>query len=165
MDFVIEVMKTADWGAVQAIYWEGIESGQATFETAVPAWEVWDSSHLRHSRLVARTTAGVVGWAALTPVSSRCVYEGVAEVSVYIAAAARGQGVGKALLGALVAASEQEGIWTLQSSLFPENEASVAIHRANGFRIVGRRERVAQQYGVWRDTLIMERRSSVVGQA
>ena len=164
MDYAIEPMKASDWEVVQAIYREGIESGQATFETAVPAWEVWDGSHLPHSRLVARAADGVIGWAALTPVSSRCVYEGVAEVSVYIAAAARGRGVGKALLGALVAAAEQAGIWTLQSSMFPENKASVAIHQTNGFRIVGRRERIAQQHGVWRDTLIMERRSAVVGQ-
>ncbi len=162
IDFIIEPMKTADWTAVQAIYRAGIETGQATFETAVPTWDSWDASHIAHSRLVARGKDGVIGWAALTPVSSRCVYEGVAEVSVYIAAAARGQGVGKALLAALVVSSEQAGIWTLQSSLFPENEASVAIHKANGFRIVGRRERIAQQHGVWRDTLLMERRISKI---
>lgn len=160
--FFVEQMKTTDWAAVSAIYQQGIETGMATFETAVPTWETWDSGHMAGSRFVARREEQVIGWAALSPVSSRCVYEGVAEVSVYIAAAARGQGVGKALLQKLVTTSEQEGIWTLQASLFPENAASLALHRACGFRVVGRRERIAQLHGIWRDTLLLERRSPII---
>ncbi len=137
---------------------------QLSFETAVPGWQSWDEGHLLYGRLVARNEAGeIVGWAALSPVSGRCVYGGVAELSVYVAAGARGQGVGSALLAALVAASEAHGVWTLQASIFPENEASVAIHLKCGFRIVGRRERLAQQHGRWRDVLLLERRSRVVG--
>jgi phosphinothricin acetyltransferase len=162
MDFVIEAMRADDKNAVLAIYQEGIETGMATFETAVPTWEKWDAGHLAGSRFVARRRAQVIGWSALSPVSSRCVYEGVAEVSVYIAAAARGQGVGKALLQTLVSASEYDNFWTLQASLFPENEASLALHQACGFRVVGRRERIAQLHGVWRDTLFLERRSAVI---
>ncbi len=162
MDFVIEPMSAADKEAVLTIYREGIETGLATFETAVPTWEKWDAGHLAGCRFVARREGQVIGWAALSPVSSRCVYEGVAEVSVYIAAAARGQGLGKALLQTLVSASEHDNFWTLQASLFPENEASLALHQACGFRVVGRRERIAQLHGVWRDTLFLERRSAVI---
>ncbi|MCB9421873.1 MAG: N-acetyltransferase [Ardenticatenaceae bacterium] len=162
MDFVIESMRADDQNAVLAIYREGIETGMATFETAVPSWEKWDAGHLAANRLVARQDGQVIGWAALSPVSSRCVYQGVAEVSVYIATAARSQGIGKALLQTLVAASEQDNIWTLQASLFPENEASLALHLACGFHVVGRRERIAQLHGVWRDTLFLERRSPVI---
>ncbi len=162
MDFVIEPMSAADKEAVLTIYREGIETGLATFETAVPTWEKWDAGHLAGCRFVARREGQVIGWAALSPVSSRCVYEGVAEVSVYIAAAARGQGLGKALLQTLVSASEHDNFWTLQASLFPENEASLALHQACGFRVVGRRERIAQLRGVWRDTLFLERRSAVI---
>ena len=152
-----------DWPAVRAIYAEGIATGQATFETAVPDWPAWDAARLAFCRLAARRGAALVGWATLGPVSSRPVYGGVAEVSVYVAAAARGQGVGRALLAALVAASEADGIWTLQAGIFPENAASLALHVACGFRVVGRRERLALHYGVWRDSLLLERRSSVVG--
>lgn len=162
MNFVIEPMIAADKDAVLAIYQEGIETGLATFETAVPTWEIWNAGHLANSRFVARRAGQVIGWAALSPVSSRCVYQGVAEVSVYVAAAARGQGVGKALLQTLISASEGDNLWTLQASLFPENEASLALHRACGFRVIGRRERIAQLHGVWRDTLLLERRSSVI---
>jgi phosphinothricin acetyltransferase len=163
MEFIIDQMLPADWKAVQAIYQEGIETGLATFETAVPDWELWHASHIDKHRFVARRDEQIIGWAALTPVSSRCVYEGVAEVSVYIAAAARGQGVGKALLQKLIASSEGDHIWTLQASLFPENEASRGLHHACGFRVVGRRERIAQLHGQWRDTLLLERRSSIAG--
>lgn len=160
----IVTMEANDWEAVARIYGEGIATGEATFETAVPAWAAWDESHLPDGRLVAQNEAGeVIGWAALSPVSGRCVYSGVAEVSVYVAAEARGQGVGFRLLSALVAEAEGQGIWTLQAGIFPENEASVAIHQKCGFRIVGRRERLAQQYGRWRDVLFLERRSAVVG--
>lgn len=162
MDYIIEPMQAADQDAVLAIYHEGIETGMATFETAVPTWETWDAGHLANNRFVARRDKQIIGWAALSPVSSRCVYEGVAEVSVYIAAAARGQGVGKSLLHKLVTASEQDGIWTLQASLFPENKASLALHQTYGFRIVGLRERIAKLNNVWRDTLFLERRSLII---
>jgi L-amino acid N-acyltransferase YncA len=163
MGFVVDEMSKADWKPVRAIYEEGIATGDATFETRVPGWEEWDGGHLRACRLVARREGEVIGWAALSSVSGRCVYAGVAEVSVYVAAPARGSGVGKALLRALVDASESEGIWTLQAGIFPENEASVVLHRACGFREVGQRERLGQMNGVWRDVALMERRSKVVG--
>ena len=163
MDFVVEEMRDVDWEAVRSIYREGIATGNATFEMDVPDWEDWNEGHLRDCRFVARKGERVVGWAALSPVSSRCVYAGVAEVSVYVAASARGRGVGKALLRALVEGSEFQGIWTLQAGIFPENEASIALHKACGFREVGHRERLGQVKGIWRDVVLMERRSNVVG--
>jgi L-amino acid N-acyltransferase YncA len=162
MPIAIEPMTPADWEAVRAIYLEGIATGHATFETDCPAWEAWDAARLRDGRLVARAGDRVVGWAALSPVSARPAYAGVAEVSLYVAASARGQGVGTALLRALVEASERAGIWTLQGSIFPENAASLALVAASGFRVVGRRERIGQRDGVWRDTIFVERRSRVV---
>lgn len=149
----------SDWPAVRAIYEEGIATGNATFETAAPEWATWDAARLPCCRLVARRGHRVRGWAALSPVSSRAVYGGVAEVSIYVAAAARGQGIGRLLLDGLVVASEEAGIWMLQAGIFPENAASLALHRACGFRVVGRRERLAQLHGVWRDALLLERRS------
>jgi L-amino acid N-acyltransferase YncA len=163
VNFTIEFMTPADWSAVRAIYEEGIATGHATFETTAPEWEKWDSGHRPECRLVARRNNDVLGWAALSPVSGRCVYAGVAEVSVYVAAAARGLGVGKTLLQTLIDAAEQAGIWTLQAGIFPENTASMALHRACGFREVGRRERLGQMNGVWRDVALLERRSKVVG--
>ena len=162
---IIQPMAVADWTAVAQIYADGIATGEATFETAVPTWEAWDQSHLPYCRFVARSAASgeVVGWAALTAVSGRCVYAGVAEVSVYVAPSAWGQGIGKQLLQTLVDSSEAEGIWTLQAGIFPENEASVKLHERCGFRVVGRRERLGQQYGRWRDVLFLERRSQTVG--
>ena len=159
----IESMRDEDWETVRAIYREGMATGDATFEAAVPGWEAWDEHHLRHGRLVAREGGQVVGWAALSPVSGRCIYSGVAEVSVYVTAAARGQGVGKSLLQALIEESERAGIWTLQAGIFPENTASIALHVACGLREVGYRERIGLLHGVWRDVLLMERRSHVVG--
>ena len=160
----IEAMTAVDWPDVSRIYAEGIATGDATFETAVPPWETWNANHRADCRFVARNSAGqILGWAALTPISSRCVYEGVAEVSVYVGEAARGQGLGKMLLQALVTASETTGTWTLQSSITPENKASIAIHERCGFRIVGHREKIAQHNGRWRDTVLMERRSILVG--
>jgi len=153
-------MRSVDWPAVCAIYAEGIATGNATFETEPPPWDVWDAKHLDTPRLVFVDPA-VLGWAALSRVSPRACYAGVCEVSVYVASAARGRGIGSQLLGALVAQSEASGIWTLQASIFPENEPSVQIHLRHGFRIVGRRERIAQLRGVWRDTLLLERRASV----
>jgi len=156
-------MQDADWPAVRAVYAEGISTGNATFESEVPAREAWNAGHLAEGRLVAERDGEVVGWAALSAVSSRCVYRGVAEVSVYVAAAARGSGVGRALLGALIRASEAAGIWTLRAGIFPENEASVALHLALGFRRVGVHERLGALDGVWRDVALYERRSDTVG--
>jgi phosphinothricin acetyltransferase len=162
-DLCIGKLHPEDWDAVRAIYQQGIATGNATFETETPTWDAWDAGHLPTCRLVARADGRIAGWAALSPVSGRCIYAGVTEVSVYVAADARGQGIGKALLSALVEASEQEGIWTLQAGIFPENEASIALHKRCGFRVLGRRERLGQMDGVWRDVLLMERRSNVVG--
>jgi L-amino acid N-acyltransferase YncA len=148
---------------VLRIYEEGIATGNATFETGAPTWETWDASHLEAPRLIARERDRVVGWAALTRVSSRCVYEGVAEVSVYVATSSRGRGVGSLLLQALIRESERLGLWTLQAGIFPENTASVAMHRKLGFSPVGRRERIGKLAGRWRDVLLLERRSGVVG--
>lgn len=158
----IEPMTPDDWEQVRAIYMEGIATGNATYETEAPDWDAWDRGRRADCRLVARSGAQVVGWAALSPVSSRPAYAGVAEVSLYVSASARGQGVGAALLGALIEASERAGIWTLQGSIFPENIASLALMRACGFREVGRRERIGRMNGVWRDTILVERRSGVV---
>ena len=163
MDYTLETMRDADWPAVRAIYLEGIATGDATFETESPAWEDWHSHHLLEPRLIARAGGRVLGWAALGPVSRRPAYAGVAEVSVYVAGEARGVGIGKALLRELVEQSESAEIWTLQASIFPENSASIAIHRACGFREVGYRERISSLKGRWRHTVIMERRSKVVG--
>ena len=156
----------AHWPVVKAIYEAGMATGNATFETQAPAWEAWDKAHLGHSRLVAVDDAGtVLGWATLSPVSSRCVYGGVAEISVYIGAEARGQGVGRQLLQALIADSEAHGIWTLQAGTFEENTASIGLHTQAGFRVIGHRERIGQHHGVWRNTVQMERRSPTVGTA
>lgn len=153
----------ADWEAVCAIYVAGIATGQATFETEAPTWVHWDGNHLPAPRLVAISSDRIVGWAALSAVSARAVYAGVAEVSVYIDLEMRGRGIGRLLLETLVKESEQNGIWTLQASVFPENAASVSLHKSCGFREVGRRERTGRMNGVWRDTLLLERRSKVSG--
>jgi L-amino acid N-acyltransferase YncA len=156
-------MRDDDWAEVRRIYGEGIATGNATFETEIPSWEAWDASHRRDCRLVVRDGANLLGWAALTPVSGRCVYGGVADLSVYIATSARGRGVGRALLTSLIQESERQGIWTLQAGIFPENEPSLRLHRALGFRDVGRRERIGKMNGAWRDVLLLERRSAVAG--
>jgi L-amino acid N-acyltransferase YncA len=160
MNYIIEQMTSADWEQVRSIYLEGIRSGHSTFETDAPSWETWNEGHLPTPRIVARSGEKILGWAALSPVSRRHVYRGVAELTVYVAEVARGKGIGRALLEALIAESERHGIWTLQASIFPENTASVALHRHCGFREVGRRERIAMLAGVWRDTLLFERRSN-----
>ena len=152
-----------DWPAVRAIYAAGIAGGRATFETAPPTWERWDAAHLAHARLVAVLEGDVVGWAALSGVSGRCVYAGVGEVSVYVDPAAQGRGVGRALLQGLVDAAEAAGMWTLQAGIFPENAASLALHARCGFRVVGRRERLGQLRGRWQDVMLLERRSPTVG--
>ena len=162
---IIGPMRAEDWEQARAIYLEGIATGQATFETEAPSWEEWDAAHLPFARLVARDEDGVAGWAALSAVSQRCVYGGVAEVSVYVAHTHRQSGIGRKLLEALIAASEENGIWTLQAGMFPENPGSLALHRRCGFREVGRRERIGKLNGLWRDTILMERRSAVVGVA
>jgi len=163
MEIEIDAMQPADWPQVRAIYLEGIATGQATFEQDATDWATWDRKHLSICRLVARHGEEIIGWAALTAYSARAVYAGVAEVSIYIAAAHRGRGVGRRLLEALVTASEAAGIWTLQAGIFPENRASVSLHERSGFRIVGRRERIGKLHGVWRDVLLLERRSAKVG--
>lgn len=159
----IEEMVEPDWSAVRTIYLEGIATGHATFEKSAPDWTTWDSAHLRSCRLVARSGPELLGWAALSPVSNRCVYGGVAEVSVYIAVRARGRKIGSKLLTALVQKSERNGIWTLQAGIFPENVASIELHRRAGFRIVGTRERLGCMDGRWRDVILMERRSAITG--
>jgi phosphinothricin acetyltransferase len=156
-------MTADDWPQVRSIYAEGIATNQATFETEAPSWEQWDSAHLPAGRLVARDGDLVLGWGALSPVSRRQCYAGVAEVSVYVRGSARGRGVGRALLEQVIAASEALGIWTLQGSTFPENTASLRLQERCGFRVVGKRERIAQMQGVWRDTILTERRSEKQG--
>jgi phosphinothricin acetyltransferase len=153
-------MSQREWQAVRQIYLEGIATGLATFETDAPDWETWHSEHLACCRLVAGLNGQVVGWAALSPVSGRCVYAGVAEVSVYVAKSVRSQGVGKVLLQQLILESEQAGIWTLEAGIFLENKASIALHKSCGFRQVGYRERLGELNGQWRDVVLMERRSS-----
>lgn len=166
MEISIRALLPADWEAVRAIYLDGIATGEATFETIAPSWEQWDSSHQPFARLVAVSEEDglVKGWAALSPVSARSVYAGVAEVSVYIEKDSRGKGLGKVLLEQVIVQSEQNGLWTLQASVFPENRASVELHRFCGFREVGIRRRIGKlEGGHWRDTMLMERRSSIVG--
>jgi phosphinothricin acetyltransferase len=155
-------LRTADWPAVRAIYEDGIRSGDATFETESPSWEDWDAGHSQ-LRLVVEQDGSVVGWAALSTASARHCYRGVGEVSVYVAEEARGAGFGRALLDRLIELSEQAGYWTLTAGVFPENEASLRLHRACGFRDVGVRERIGEVGGVWRDVIWLERRSALVG--
>jgi L-amino acid N-acyltransferase YncA len=163
MNYKITPMLPADWPAVRDIYGEGIATSNATFETEPPDWRKWNAGHRQDCRLIARTNHQILGWAALSPVSSRRVYAGVAEVSVYVAAAARGSGVGKALLQALIEESERHQLWTLQAGIFPENAASIALHQHCGFREVGVRRRIGKLGDTWRDVLLLERRSQVVG--
>ena len=156
-EITIRPLLAPDWPAVRAIYLEGIATGNATFETAAPEWERWDGAHLPHCRFVAAAQT-ILGFAALSPVSARKVYAGVAEVSVYVGAQSRGAGVGRALLGELIRTSEAVGIWTLQAGIFPENQASLRLHEMAGFRIVGTRERIGCLAGRWRDVVLLERR-------
>ena len=168
MNIQITKMQPQHWQDVAHIYAEGIATGNATFQKGIPTWEEWDSSHLQNCRFVAlnvttNTEEVVVGWAALTPVSGRCVYAGVAEVSVYVTPQYSGQGIGKMLMQQLIEASETNGLWTLQAGIFPENTGSVHLHESIGFRQIGRRERIGKMDGEWRDTLLLERRSEKVG--
>ncbi len=164
MESVVMIpMRPEHWPEVARIYREGLDTGIATFETSVPSWEDWDRAHLEVCRLVALVGGDVAGWAALSKVSSRCVYGGVAEVSLYVGSEFRRQGAGRALLERLIVESEQAGYWTLQSGIFPENRASIALHEKAGFRKIGVRERIGKRNGVWKDNLMMERRSQRVG--
>jgi L-amino acid N-acyltransferase YncA len=163
IECIINSMTDADWEQVLIIYTEGIETGHATLETEAPGWESWNLNHLPHCRLVAGVDETIKGWAALSPVSTRSVYSGVAEVSVYVSESARGCGVGSALLNALIVCSEEHGIWTLQAGILAENNSSLKLHSRCGFREVGRRVRIGRLRGRWRDVILMERRSEVAG--
>jgi phosphinothricin acetyltransferase len=160
---VIESMKMGDWHEVARIYAVGIATKNATFETQVPEWEAWNNAHRKDGRLVAKIDHKIVGWAALSNVSSRCVYAGVAEVSIYIDAVYRGQGIGDQMMTALIAESESNGIWTLQAGIFPENAASIKLHHKHGFRTIGQKDRIGKMDKQWRDVALLERRSQVVG--
>jgi len=159
----IRSLLPSDWTSVRDIYQQGLATGNANFSSAIPDWEEWDNSHVKSCRLAAIENDLVLGWAALTAISDRCVYAGVAEVSIYVAKKSRGKGIGKELLKALIDESEKNNFWTLESRIFPENQASIKIHEEYGFRIVGSRERIGQMNGVWRDILLLERRSVEVG--
>lgn len=163
MGVEIEPLRREHWPSVARIYGEGIATGEATFETEVPDWETWDAGHLAEHRFVALESGAVVGFAAVSAVSDRCVYGGVVENSVYVAESARGAGVGRRLLERLIASTEAAGIWTIQSGIFPENASSLALHERAGFRVVGRRSRLGRLHGLWRDVLLVERRSEVSG--
>lgn len=157
------LVSSEDWEAIKSIYEEGIMTGNATFEMSAPSKEQWYSSHDLECSIVCLDGDKIVGWAALSPVSSRCVYSGVGENSIYVKQDARGKGVGNILLGRLIEIAEDRGFWTIQTGIFPENSASLALHLKHGFREVGRREKIGKMNGVWRDVLFMERRSEVVG--
>lgn len=160
---IIRNLLPSDWNDVKSIYEQGISTGNATFQTSAPSWDEWNNSHLNNCRIVAEEDRKVIGWAALTPVSSRCVYAGVAEVSVYVDSSFSGRGIGLTLLNELVGLSEVEDIWTLQAGIFPENFGSLRIHEKAGFRTLGIREKIGKQNGVWRDTVLLERRSRIIG--
>ena len=158
----VEALREDHWPGVARVFDEGIATRNATFETEVPTWAAWDSSHLSDHRFVALRDNEVVGWAAVSPVSGRCCYAGVVEDSVYVAEAARGQGVGKRLLEALIDSTEAAGIWTIQAGMFPENEGSIRLHEAAGFERVGTHKRLGKLDGLWRDVLMLERRSESI---
>lgn len=163
MNISFRSLNKEDWFFVAEIYRQGIETGNATFQRDIPGWEVWDSSHIKSCRIVADLSNEIVGWAALSPVSGRCVYAGVAEVSVYVSDLYKGQKIGSKLLKALITESEKEGFWTLQASIFPENTASLKMHENLGFRKVGFREKIGKMNGNWRDTILLEYRSKLIG--
>jgi L-amino acid N-acyltransferase YncA len=159
MKIIFRPMIKTDWPQIAEIYKQGIETGNATFETQVPSWEKWDSSHIQSCRIVAQIEDNIVGWAALVPVSTRKVYSGVGEVSIYISNKYQGLKIGSSLLRQLIDESEKNGFWTLQAGIFPENKSSLRIHESNSFRIVGFREKIGQMNEIWRDTVLLERRS------
>ena len=160
---IITELNNIHYNSVKNIYMEGIATGHATFQTEAPTWEEWNKGHLLHSRFIAIDNEVIMGWAALLPVSGRPVYDGVAEVSIYIGSAYRGKGIGNTLMNELISSSEQKGIWTLQAGVFPENKASLQLHENNGFRIIGKREKIGKMDNVWRDTVLLERRSKITG--
>ncbi|NJB71779.1 phosphinothricin acetyltransferase [Saonia flava] len=160
---LIREMIANDWPTVSTIYADGIATGYATFETNIPEYDAWDNAHLKECRFVVEKNGAVLGWAALSPVSSRCVYGGVAEVSVYVATNSRGLSIGKLLMERLIEESENQGFWTLQSGIFPENTASIKLHEKMGFRYIGKRERVGKLAGSWKDNLLFEKRSEKIG--
>lgn len=160
---IFRELKKADWSQVSSIYQQGIDTGNATFQLDIPNWSDWNIGHLPTCRIVAEVDNEILGWAALSPVSSRCVYRGVAEVSIYVANRSFGKKIGTKLLDKLISESEKNGIWTLQAGIFPENKASLRIHEKLGFRKVGYREKIGRMNGIWRDTILLERRSDVTG--
>jgi len=168
MEHLIDIMKPEDWERVRSIYLEGIGTGNSTFEADAPDWGKWDSTHLREHRLVVREGDSILAWAALSPVSTRCVYSGVAELSLYVAIGHRGKGIGSTLLKAVINSTEKAGLWTLQGGIFPENTASLRLVRKHGFKEIGRRERIGRMTygdlaGTWRDVILVERRSTATG--
>jgi L-amino acid N-acyltransferase YncA len=168
MKYLTDIMKPEDWEQVRSIYLEGIHTGNSTFESDAPDWEKWDTAHLKDHRLVVRESNCVLAWAALSPVSNRCVYSGVAELSLYIAAVHRGEGIGSALLEAVIRSTEKAGLWTLQGGIFPENTASLRLVKKHGFKEIGRREKIGKMTygplaGTWRDVILVERRSTTTG--
>ena len=168
MEYVIDIMKPEDWQQVRSIYLEGIDTGNSTFEAGAPDWGMWDSTHLQKHRLVARAGDIILGWAAISPVSTRWVYSGVVELSLYVAAEFRGKGIGSALLNGIINSTEKAGLWTLQGGIFPENIPSLHLVKKHGFKEIGRREKIGKMTygdfaGVWRDVVLMERRSTVTG--
>ncbi|WP_413376590.1 N-acetyltransferase family protein [Alkalihalobacillus sp. 1P02AB] len=160
-DITIKKLEKSNWEQVREIYIEGLATRNATFQTEAPCWDIWDETHHHVGRLVAVVDGKVVGWCALTPISSRPVYRGVAEVSIYISKKYTNKGIGSQLMNSLIKGSEAQGVWTLQASIFPENETSILLHKKFGFRIVGRREKIAQLDGIWRDTILVERRKRI----
>jgi L-amino acid N-acyltransferase YncA len=168
MEYIIDYMKPEDWPQVRSIYLEGISTGNSTFEADAPDWKKWDSAHLREHRLVVKEHDTVLAWAALSSVSTRCVYSGVAELSLYVAAGHRGNGIGSILLKAIIDATQRDGLWTLQGGIFPENTSSLRLVRKHGFKEIGRREKIGKMTygdlaGTWRDVILVERRSAVAG--
>lgn len=163
MDFKIKEMKSSNWDQISQIYKEGIDTNNATFETTIPSWSSWISNHIPGCNIIASKGEEILGWASLSPTSGRKVYSGVVEVSVYVSEKHHGKGIGKALLKKLIELSENKGIWTLQAGIFPENEISINLHKKCGFKSVGIREKIGKMNGVWRDVVLMERRSKLVG--
>jgi len=168
MEYMIDNMKPEDWQQVRSIYREGIGTGNSTFEADAPDWDKWDSAHLQEHRLVVREGNTILAWAALSPVSARSVYAGVAELSLYVTAAHRGKGIGAALLNAIIDSTERAGLWTLQGGIFPENVPSLRLVKKHGFKEIGKREKIGKMTygnlaGTWRDVILVERRSAVTG--
>ncbi len=168
MEYLIDTMKPEDWEQIRSIYLEGIATGNSTFEADAPDWDKWDTAHLQEHRLVVREGDRIVAWAALSPISTRCIYSGVAELSIYVAAKHRGKGIGSILLKAIITSTERAGIWTLQGGIFPENTPSLSLVKKHGFKEIGRRKRIGKMTygdlaGTWRDVILVERRSTVAG--